>query len=82
MEGAEEAEEDVDLANAPHSVTLMAEETWRHVRITHALCYASVQGLTIRDKHILLKTRSPHLTARDLNVGMSRATHGRYVHFE
>ena len=40
-----------------------------------------MQGKTCRDKHILLlDTSHKHLDMRKLIVGMSRATHGKYVH--
>ena len=49
--------------------------------MTHAFCYYSVQGATLRDKHFaLFDTTRQYLTLRHLIVGMSRATHGRYVH--
>jgi hypothetical protein len=51
------------------------------LRLTHAMCYYTCQGRTVKDRHIvLLDTDHPHFTTRSLIVGLSRATHGRYLH--
>ena len=51
------------------------------LRLTHAMCYDTIQGRTIRDKHILLiDTEHPNFSRRALIVGLSRATHGQVVH--
>jgi hypothetical protein len=51
------------------------------LRLTHAMCYYTCQGRTVKDRHIvLLDTDHPHFNTRSLIVGMSRATHGRYLH--
>ena len=51
------------------------------LRLHYALCYYSAQGTTIRDRHVVLfDTRNDKYTMRHLNVGMSRATNGRYIH--
>ena len=53
----------------------------RILRLQHALVYASIQGRTMRQKHIcLLNTSHEHFTVRHLIVATSRATHGLYVH--
>ena len=53
------------------------------LRLTHAMCYYTIQGRTIRDKHIqLIDTEHPNFSRRSLIVGLSRATHGEYVHVE
>jgi hypothetical protein len=53
----------------------------RILRLQHALVYASIQGRTMRQKHIcLLNTDHRHFTVRHLIVATSRATHGEYVH--
>ena len=45
------------------------------------MCYYTIQGRTVRDKHIvLMDTGHRHFSRRALIVGMSRATHGQYVH--
>ncbi len=51
------------------------------LRLCHAQCYYTVQGRTVRDRHIvLLDTAHPHFSVRALIVGLSRATHGRWLH--
>ena len=64
-------------------MTLPVLEVPRLLRLTHAMCYFTVQGRTIRDKHILLAdTDHRHFSTRSLSVGMSRATHGKFVHVQ
>ena len=47
----------------------------------YARCYYTVQGKTYRDTHVvLLDTSHKHFDMRKLIAGMSRATHGQYVH--
>ena len=58
---------------------------WEHVcaqlRPAFAMCYYTSQGRTIRDRHIvLLDTTHHHMSVRALIVGLSRATHGSYLH--
>ena len=73
--------EDVEDVEIPNVVTLTHEETCASLRLTYAMCYYSSQGTTIRDRHILLfESRKDKFTKRHLNVGMSRATHGKFVH--
>ena len=51
------------------------------LRLTHAMCYYTVQGRTIKGRHIvLLDTDHPHFGVRSLIVGLSRATRGRFLH--
>ena len=53
------------------------------LRMTYGFCYASVQGATLRDRHVVLfdtHHKRHYFTLRHLIVGMSRATHGQYVH--
>ena len=51
------------------------------LRLTHAMCYYTTQGRTIKDKRILLfDTGHPHFSRRALIVGLSRARHGKHVH--
>ena len=50
-------------------------------RLTHAMCYYTVQGRTIKDRHIMLiDTDHPRFSRRALIVGLSRATHSKDVH--
>lgn len=51
------------------------------LRLTHAMCYYTCQGRTVKDRHIvLLDTEHPHFSTRSLIVGLSRAVHGTYLH--
>ena len=61
--------------------TLSHAEAARVLRLQHALVYASIQGRTMREKHIcLMDTANGNFTVRHLIVAVSRATHGKYVH--
>ena len=66
----------------PETVELTHAEASANLRLTYALCYANIQGRTLSEKHVcLLDTAHPrYFTTRHLIVGVSRATHGRYVH--
>ena len=56
-------------------ITLPHKEASKALRLTYALCYASVQGLTLRDKSVLmLDLDSGHFSVRTLIVGLSRVT--------
>ena len=50
----------------------------RVFRLTHAMCYFTVQGrsLDLGRKTLLLDTEHRHFTRRALIVGMSRVRHG------
>ena len=62
-------------------VAIPLEEACSQLRLAHAMCYYTVQGRTIRDRHIvLLDTDHQHFTTRSLIVALSRATHGRFLH--
>ena len=51
------------------------------LRPQHALVHASLQGRTMRNKHLaILDTFTTTFTVRHLIVAMSRATHGKFVH--
>ena len=78
----EEEPRPVDIAKAALKLTLTHLETSHDLRLTEALTYPSVQGRTLRDKHILLMDANErsHFSSRHLVVGLSRATHGNYVH--
>ena len=57
------------------------DEVCAQMRLCTALCYYTAQGRTIRDRHIvLLDTTHQHFSVRALIVGLSRATHGRWLH--
>ncbi len=62
-------------------VTIELVDVCSQFRLTHAMCYYTVQGRTVRDRHIvLLDTDHPHFKVRSLIVGLSRATHGQFLH--
>jgi hypothetical protein len=62
-------------------VSLPREEMCTQTRMSHAMCYYSIQGRTIKDRHIVLLDCSHHFFGvRNLIVGLSRATHGDYLH--
>ena len=51
------------------------------LRLTHAMCYYTIRGRTIRNKRILLiDTEHRNFSRRALIVGLSRATHGQVAH--
>ena len=68
--------------DSPETVELSHDEASMFLRLTYALTYASIQGRTIRNKHICLLDvhHKRYFTTRHLIVGVSRATHGQYVH--
>ena len=77
----EEGDAEEGDPDAPDIVRLSHAETCASLRMTYALCYYSAQGTTIRRKHVVLfDSHKKHFTLRHLNVGLSRATHGCYVH--
>ena len=78
----EEDEEDEEEA-IQDVVTLTHAEASDVLRMTYAFAYYSVQGATLRDRHVALfdtRHRRSYFTLRHLIVGMSRATHGKFVH--
>ena len=50
------------------------------LRLTHTMCYYTVQGRTFQSHMVLLDTDHRHFSRRALIVGLSRATNGRLVH--
>ena len=79
-----EVDEDVeaiDLNKIPKRIVLPHADFVRKLRMPYARCYYTVQGKTYRDTHVvLLDTLHKRFDMRKLIVGMSRATHGKYVH--
>ena len=52
------------------------------LRLRFAMVYASIQGITLTDKHTcLMDLYHPRITMRDIITAMSRPTHGYYLHF-
>ena len=63
------------------TVLLPLEDLYTQLRLCHAVCCYTCQGRTVRDRHIvLLDVRHKHFSVRAMIVGLSRATHGRYLH--
>ena len=57
------------------------DEVCAQLRLAHAMCYYTVQGRTVRDRHImLLDIEHTHFSVGALIVGLSRATHGNWLH--
>jgi hypothetical protein len=87
-EPQDDASEDPAEGEIPADLKLSYENTSKWMRLTHARCYGSIQGSTMEDQHILLiDTRAPdgkqrHFSLRHLIVGVSRATHQKYVHID
>ena len=67
----EASPEQVKLSNG---ATLTAEQAMKCCRLAHALCYASVQGLTLPGVVRMEDCDNPLFTLRHLYVGCSRAT--------
>ena len=62
-------------------VSVPLDEACAQLRMCHAMCYYTCQGRTVRDRHlVLLDTTHKHFSVRALIVGLSRATHGRWLH--
>lgn len=70
----------VDVSKAKEEVTVPLADVPAVLRMTHAMCYYTVQGRTLRGHTLLLDTGHPHFSRRALIVGLSRATHGDHVH--
>ena len=63
------------------TTSVLWDEVCAQLRLCHSLCFYTAQGRTIRDRHIvLLDTTHPHFSVRALIVGLSRATHGKWLH--
>ena len=85
----DDSEEDADSEKDEESeaeavdtvIELTDQETIQWLRLPYALTYYTIQGRTLRGKHILLEdTNNVHFTMRNLIVGMSRATDESLVH--
>jgi hypothetical protein len=70
----------VDVSKAKEEVTVPLADVPAVLRLTHAMCYYTVQGRTLRGHTLLLDTSHPQFSRRALIVGLSRATHGDHVH--
>ena len=81
---AEETDEEpveIDMNKIPKRIVLSHADLACKLRMPYARCYYTVQGKTYRDTHvILMDTSHKRFDMRKLIVGMSRATHGKFVH--
>ena len=82
-EHAEDDDEDLpdsDVAKAPSQITIPKLDVPKLLRLTHAMCYYTIQGRTLKNKRVLLlDTGVQYFTSRALIVGLSRVTHGAHV---
>ena len=80
-EGHKKKHDSDDEEPSAELLTMPLTEAPRVLRLTHAMCDFTVQGRTLKGKHIcLLDTGHTWFSRRALIVGMSRATHGAFVH--
>ena len=71
---------DEDVSVAKEEVTVPLDDVAHVLRLSHAMCFYTVQGRTFRDHTVLFDTSHTHFSRRALIVGLSRATNGRLVH--
>ena len=71
---------DKDVSIAKEEVTVPLDDVTHVLRLSHAMCFYTVQGRTFRDHTVLIDTSHTHVSRRALIVGLSRATNGRLVH--
>ena len=70
---------DAESVQLEGGLSLTAEQAGKCLRLSYALTYASVQGLTLTGRVRLSDTDSPHFSLRMLYVGSSRATAARLL---
>ena len=70
----------IDVSKAKKEVTVPLVDIPAVMRLTHAMCYYTIQGRTLRGHTLLLDPTHPNFSRRALLVGLSRATHGNFVH--
>ena len=82
-EESEEGVEEVAETDGEFVYKLSFAKASQILRPQFALCYASIQGRTFRDKHIGLLNymQNKTLGMRDIITASSRPTHGDYLHF-
>ena len=62
-------------------VEIEIQDMCSQLRLTHAMCYYTIQGRTIKNRDIvLLDTNHPHFTVRSLIVALSRVEDSKYLH--
>ena len=74
------AHKPIDVSKAKQEVTVPLQDLPAVMRLTHAMCYYTCQGRTLEGNILLLDTDHPRFSRRALIVGLSRATHGKFVH--
>jgi len=74
------APQTVDVSKAKEEVTVPLADVPAVLRLTHAMCFYTVQGRTLRGNMVLLDTSNSNFSRRALIVGLSRATHGDHIH--
>ena len=75
-----EVDTPVDVSKAKVEVKVPIADVPVVMRLTHAMCFYTVQGRTLRGHTVLLDTENPKFSRRALIVGLSRAVHGSQVH--
>ena len=62
-------------------VKIPIEAVCSQLRPTHAMCYYTMQGRTVKNRHmVLLDTDNQHFCVRSLIVGLSRVEKGSFLH--
>ena len=62
-------------------IELTHQQAIQFLRLACCRTYANLQGVTLRDEHLLLiDTRHRHMCRRKLYVAVSRVTAGKYLH--
>ena len=74
------ARKPIDVSKAKKEVTVPLADLPAVMRLTHAMCYYTVQGRSLRDHSLLLHTADKEFCRRALIVGLSKATNGDFVH--
>ena len=66
---------------ADESAKVPINNVCSQLRLRHVMWYYTCQGRTIRDRHVvLLDTEHPLFSTGAMVVGLSHATHGKYLH--
>ena len=75
-------DDDDDEENAPAQISVPVHDVPSLLRLSHAMCYYTVQGrrFDLGRTTLLLDTEHPHFSRRALIVGMYRVRHGNDLH--
>ena len=68
-----------DVVRLESGQSFAGPELQKHTRLSSAITYASVQGLTLRGRVWLYDVESPHFTLKHLYMGCSRATNSELL---